>query len=291
MITGAGGQVGACLCDQGAKRGHRVHGLRHHELDVTDSKAVENVIALIEPDVVVNAAAYTAVDKAEQEQELSYAVNHNGAAHLASACRDAGVPMVHLSTDYVFDGSKPCAYTEDDPIAPLGVYGTSKAAGEAAVRNTCDTHIILRTAWVFSATGQNFVRTMLKLAGERDTLRVVADQTGCPSYAGDIAGAVLDILPQMGQGKWGTYHYCGEPAVSWHGFAEAIVEEARAFMPVRVQSIEAIETKDYPTPAARPANSVLDCSRIEAAFGIRPANWRAALPKVIRELSGVRREK
>jgi len=284
VVTGSGGQVGACLCAQGLARGHRVHGMRHHELDVTDLKAVENVIALIEPDVVVNAAAFTAVDKAEQEKDAAFAVNRDGAAHLASACRDTGIPLVHLSTDYVFDGSKRDAYVEDDPIAPLGVYGESKAAGEAAVRNTCDTHIILRTAWVFSATGQNFVKTMVKLAGERDTLRVVADQKGCPSYAGDIANAILDMLPQLEQGKWGTYHYCGAPEVSWHGFAEAIMEEARAFMPIKVRRIEAIATMEYPTPAKRPANSVLDCGHIEDVFGIRPQPWRAALPAVIKEL-------
>jgi len=284
VVTGAGGQVGSCLCAQGLARGHKVHGMCHHELDIIDAKAVESVIALIGPDVVINAAAYTAVDRAEEERDAAFAVNRDGAAHLAKACQEAAIPLVHLSTDYVFDGSKSGAYTEDDPIAPLGVYGESKAAGEAAVRNTCDTHIIMRTAWVFSATGQNFVKTMVKLAGQRDTLRVVVDQKGCPSYAGDIATATLDMLPQLEQGKWGTYHYCGAPAVSWHGFAEAIIEEARAFMSVRVQRVEAITTKDYPTPAKRPANSVLDCSRIEAAFGIRPANWRAALPAVIKEL-------
>ncbi|MDX8411858.1 MAG: dTDP-4-dehydrorhamnose reductase [Mariprofundaceae bacterium] len=285
FITGASGQVGSCLCGQARARGHEMHTFTHAELDVSDARSVTTVMARVKPDVVINAAAFTAVDRAEQEKRRAFAVNHDGAAHLARTCQDAATPLIHISTDYVFDGSKQSAYVEDDPIAPLGVYGESKAAGEAAVRDTCDTHIILRTAWVFSATGQNFVRTILKLAGERDRLRVVSDQTGCPTYAGDIAGAILDMLPRLGQGKWGTYHYCGTPAVSWHGFAEAIVDEARPFMSVKVQKVEAIATKDYPTPTRRPVNSVLDCSRIEATFGIRSGDWRAALPAVIRVLS------
>ena len=282
VVTGAGGQVGSYLCAQGLELGNKMHGFSHHELDISDAKAVENVIALIEPDVVVNAAAFTAVDKAEQEQRPAYAVNRDGAAHLAGACKGAGIPLIHISTDYVFDGQEARAYTEDDPISPLDVYGRSKAEGEAAVRNMCDTYIILRTAWVFSATGSNFVKTMVKLASERDILRVVADQKGCPTYAGDIADAILDMLPQLGNGKWGTYHYCGTPEVSWHGFAEAIVEEAHKLMAVSARQIEAISTRDYPTAARRPANSVLDCSRIEKIFGIRQRSWREALPIVIR---------
>jgi len=241
--------------------------------------------------IVINAAAYTAVDRAESEPEAAWADNCTGPANLAASCHDARVPLIHLSTDYVFDGTKIGAYREDDPVNPLGVYGKSKEAGDRAVRGALPRHVILRTAWVYSAHGSNFVKTMLRLAvdpqpTERPVLlRVVADQTGSPTSAADIAAAIGAIVQQIAAGNtsWGTYHFAGGGAVTWHGLAEAIFELAspwRGPPPL----VEAIATADYPTPARRPANSVLDCSRIGAAFGIVPRPWRAALAEVIREL-------
>jgi dTDP-4-dehydrorhamnose reductase len=237
------------------------------------------------PDIVINAAAYTAVDRAESEPEAAWATNCIGPANLSAACDNAAVPLVHISTDYVFDGSKPGAYVENDPVNPLGVYGASKEAGDRAVRNSLERHVILRTAWVYSAHGQNFVKTMLRLAGERPVLRVVADQTGSPTSAADIAAAIGTVVRLIAAGntRWGTYHFAGAGRVTWHGFAEAIFALAAPWRgpPPKV---EAITTADYPTPARRPANSVLDCRRIGDAFGIVPRSWRDALADVIREI-------
>jgi dTDP-4-dehydrorhamnose reductase len=234
---------------------------------------------------MINAAAYTAVDRAETERDIAWACNCTGPANIAVACQEAAIPLIHLSTDYVFDGSKIGAYREDDPVKPLGVYGESKEAGDRAVRAALPQHVILRTAWVYSAHGHNFVKTMLRLAGERPVLRVVADQIGSPTSAADIAAAIAAIAQQLNAGNtsWGTYHFAGGGAVTWHGFAEAIFELAA---PRRGQPplVEAIATADYPTPVRRPANSVLDCRRIGEVFGIVPGPWRKALAEVIGEL-------
>jgi dTDP-4-dehydrorhamnose reductase len=239
------------------------------------------------PDMVINAAAYTAVDRAESEPDAAWAANCTGPARLAAACREAAIPLIHISTDYVFDGSKAGTYREDDPVNPLGVYGRSKEAGDRAIREALAEHVILRTAWVYSAHGHNFVKTMLRLAGERPVLRVVADQTGSPTSAADIAAAIAGVVRRLAAGgaQWGTYHFVGAGAVTWHGFAEAIFGLAAPWRgpPPRV---EAITTADYPTPARRPANSVLDCRYIGEAFGITPRPWREALADVIRELYG-----
>jgi dTDP-4-dehydrorhamnose reductase len=243
------------------------------------------VLAAQRPDLAINLAAYTAVDRAESEAEAAWAVNCTGAMHIAAGCADRGIPLVHLSTDYVFDGYKDGPYREDDPVNPLGVYGASKEAGERAVREALRRHIILRTSWVYGAFGQNFVKTMLRLGAERETLRVVADQHGCPTAAADIASALVALAQQVaaGEERWGTYHFAGAGATTWHGFAEAIFDLALPYRGRRPR-VEPIATEQYPTPARRPRNSVLDCSKIADAFGIRPAPWRPALAAVIREL-------
>ena len=285
LVLGAGGQVGRELCRLAWPARWSVAGFARSDLDIAGGGAVSAAIARERPDAVVNAAAYTAVDRAESERDAAWAGNCTGPANVAAACAAAAIPLVHISTDYVFDGSKQGPYREDDPVNPLGVYGASKEAGDRAVRSALREHVILRTAWVYSAHGQNFVKTMLRLAGERPVLRVVADQTGSPTSAADIAGAIAAIVQSLetGNSAWGTYHYTGEGAVTWHGFAEAIFAAAAPWRgsPPRV---EAIATADYPTPARRPANSVLDCSRIGDAFGIRPRPWRSALAEVIAEL-------
>lgn len=285
LVLGAGGQVGHELCRRAWPAGHRLAAFGHDRLDITQREAVFAAVARECPDIVVNAAAYTAVDRAESEPEAAWAGNCTGPANLAAACCGAAIPLIHISTDYVFDGSKAGPYREDDPVKPLGVYGKSKEAGERAVREALPRHVILRTAWVYSAHGHNFVKTMLRLGQERPVLRVVADQIGSPTSAADIAAAIGGVVERIAAGEtnWGTYHFVGAGAVSWHAFAETIFALAALWRgpPPRV---EAIATADYPTPARRPANSVLDCGWISEVFGIVPRPWREALAEVIGEL-------
>lgn len=287
LVTGANGQVGWELMRRAEKFGVIAVGTERAELDITDVSAVDAVITPGAFDVVVNAAAYTAVDKAESEPDKAYAVNRDGAAHLAAACARANIPLIHISTDYVFDGTKQGAYVEDDPINPINVYGASKAAGEQAVRELLDRHIILRTSWVYGVHGHNFVKTILRLAKERDELRVVADQWGCPTAAGDIAGVILRLVQRISGDKgaaWGTYHFCGEGRTTWYEFAKAIVAVA-AEQVGRKAPVQPITTEDYLTPARRPASSVMDCTKIRNAFGIGPRPWLAALEEMITDLA------
>ena len=286
LVTGANGQVGWELMRRAEKFGVTAVGTERAELDITDVSAVDAVITPGAFDVVVNAAAYTAVDKAESEPDKAYAVNRDGAAHLAAACARADIPLIHISTDYVFDGTKQGAYVEDDPINPINVYGASKAAGEQAVRERWDRHIILRTSWVYGVHGHNFVKTILRLAKERDELRVVADQWGCPTAAGDIAEVILRLVSGMSSGEvktWGTYHYCGAEKTTWHEFAEAIIAAAEYHVGRKVP-VRPILTQDYPTPAKRPVNSVLSCIMLRVDFGIGPWPWRDALKEVINNI-------
>ncbi len=284
LVTGANGQVGRALVERG---GSEVVGLDRAALDITDREAVRRAVDQHAPDLVVNAAAYTAVDRAESEPDRAFAVNRDGPAYLAEVCASAAVPLVHLSTDYVFDGTKGEPYIETDTPNPLGVYGKSKWTGEEAVRERLDRHIILRTSWVFGTRGASFVRTMLRLMREREHLRVVADQWGNPTAARDIAHAVLQIAQQVGERSevpWGTFHFAGQPATTWHGFTEAILEEARRHGPVRTERIEAIPTSAYPTDAPRPADTRLDCTQIAARWGIEAPAWHPALRAAVSSL-------
>ena len=286
LVTGADGQLGTELMRRAARFDVMATGLTIADLDITDARAVQQSVTRSGATVVVNAAAYTAVDKAESESALAYAVNRDGTAHLATACAEAKIPFIHVSTDYVFDGTKSTPYTEDDPVHPMSVYGASKEAGERLLREIWSRHIVLRTAWVYSAFGHNFVKIMLRLAQERDSLKVVADQQGSPTAAADLAEAILRIVQHIGVGQeipWGTYHYCGAGSTTWHGFAEAIVKLAA---PVLGRSIPVvpITTAEYPTPVRRPTNSILDCTRIRQQFDIRPRPWRESLKEVVTEL-------
>lgn len=287
LVTGANGQVGWEIMRRGAACRLGLLGGSHEELDVTRAHIVHEQVLDTRPAVVVNAAAYTAVDKAEKESELAYAVNRDGVINLAQACAVGGIPMIHLSTDYVFDGTKAGPYTEDDPVSPINVYGDSKAEGEQELRERLRRHLIVRTSWVYGAHGSNFVKTMLRVAAERDELRVVADQHGCPTAAGDIADTVITLVNRIldggGETPWGTYHYAGAGVTTWHGLAEAVFALAAPRWDRRI-TVTPISTVDYPTAARRPLNSVLDCSRIAAAFGIRPRPWRDALSEVVAEL-------
>jgi dTDP-4-dehydrorhamnose reductase len=282
LILGCHGQIGSEVLRARWAAGFAVLGLARPELDIADRAATLAAVAASGAELVVNAAAYTAVDRAEAETALAFRVNRDGAANVAAACAATGAALIHVSTDYVFDGRQRTPYREDDPIAPLGAYGKSKAAGEAAIRGALDRHIILRTAWVYGCTGQNFVKTMLRLGRERDELRVVADQLGSPTSAADVAQAIAQIAARLGatSGPWETYHYTGAGEVSWHGFAEAIFDLAFPYTGRRPR-VTAIATGDYPTAAPRPAYSVLDCSKIAARFGIQPIPWRDSLARML----------
>lgn len=257
------------------------------KIDVADESAVRALLDTARPELVLNASAYTAVDRAEQDRERAFAVNAAGPRYLARWCAATGAALIHVSTDYVFDGSKSGAYVEDDPVGPLNVYGESKLAGEVAIREELPQHLIVRTSWVFSAHGQNFVKTIRRLAGERDELRIIADQHGRPTSAADLAGALWRVVREQLRGDaavpWGTYHLANAEPTTWHGFAEAIVE-LEAQRTSRRPAVQAIPATDYPTPAKRPANSVLDTARFEAAFGFGLRPFRAALRDVMDEL-------
>jgi dTDP-4-dehydrorhamnose reductase len=282
LITGAGGQVAHELAI--AQSEHRLIALSKQQLDITDLKQINAAFDEHHPDVVINAAAYTQVDLAEEDAALAYAINRDAVSHLAQACKRIDSPLLHISTDYVFDGNKSGAYCEDDETAPAGVYGASKAAGDAVLQSVLERHIILRTAWVFSATGNNFVKTMLRLGSERDELNIVNDQHGCPTSAHSIAAALLQITERYLRGKaiqWGTYHYCGQPETTWHGFARQIFQQAKGFENLKLNGIT---TSEYPTPAARPLNSVLDCAKYVAQFNSAQPDWREDLDSILRQL-------
>ena len=279
LITGHHGQVGQALIQQAAAHNFQVAAYDRSGLDIASRTAVLQAVEREQPAVIINAAAYTAVDKAESEP-AAYAANAEGAENLARVAHAAGAAILHISTDYVFNGQTERPYRETDVPDPQTIYGQSKLAGEQAVQAACPRHIILRTAWVFGEHGNNFVKTMLRLGRERDSLGIVADQSGAPTYAGHIAAALLHIAgrTQTENCPYGLYHFSGSPYTTWHGFAAEIFRRAaeQNLLP-RIPTLNAIATADYPTPARRPANSRLDCSKIQAAFGIAPSDWQAAL--------------
>jgi dTDP-4-dehydrorhamnose reductase len=284
LVTGKNGQVGWELQTLAKASRHEWLCCDRSNLDISNQADVDRVVDAFAPDVVINAAAYTAVDKAESDQDVACAINAHGPAYLAQACQRNGAALLHISTDYVFAGDSAQPYVESDDVGPTGVYGASKLAGEIAIAEQCPRHIILRTAWVFGSHGNNFVKTMLRVAQTRDTLGVVADQHGAPTSAEGIATALLNITEHIDNGdiEWGTYHYSGEPFTTWHGFAETIFAGAteRGILPHTV-TVNAINTSGYPTPAQRPGNSRLDCSKIEKQFRIKPDDWKAQLEKVL----------
>jgi dTDP-4-dehydrorhamnose reductase len=285
LVFGSGGQLGTALLRAAWPAGLDVVGLPRAACDIADPAAVAAALAAYRPDLIVNAAAYTAVDRAESEAVAAHRINRDGPETLgAAACRLA-IAVIHVSTDYVFDGRKPGAYHEGDPTGPLGIYGMSKLEGEAALAAATPDHVILRTSWVFGAQGSNFVKTMLRLAGERPRLGVVADQRGCPTPADGFGQAIAAVSGAILKGHpgRGIYHLCGDQPITWHGFAAAIFDNLAA-RGGKVPALEAIPTTAYPTPARRPANSVLDCRRIGAVFGIAPLDWRTGLARLLDHL-------
>lgn len=283
LITGAKGQVGHCLTQQLTGKAE-ILAVDRDELDITDQSAVKKIVETFKPDVIINAAAHTAVDRAESEVELSEAINVKGPQYLAEAANEIGAVILHISTDYVFEGTGSGEYKEEDQTNPQGVYGRTKLEGEIAVQQANPRSIILRTAWVFGEHGHNFVKTMLRLAKDRDSLGIVGDQFGGPTYAGDIAKTLIEIANQILAGKenaFGVYHFTGKPYVSWYEFANAIFVEAESQKLLEKQPhLKTITTAEYPTPAKRPANSRLDLTKIKQVFNIEPSDWQKALKNI-----------
>jgi dTDP-4-dehydrorhamnose reductase len=291
LVVGRTGQVAhelqrgawpACLA---------VDYLDRAQLDLARPDEARAIVTAARPHIVVNAAAYTAVDAAETDRDMAFAVNRDGPAALAEACRDIGATLIHFSTDYVFDGTKTDAYVEDDPINPLSVYGASKAVGEAAIRARLDRHVIIRTSWVYSPIGRNFVKTMLRLGQERDKLAIVDDQRGSPTAAADIAAATIAVCAALAQGPekaredgFGTFHFCGGGVTSWYGFARKIFAGAAEHGFKTPRTIEPIATEAYPTPAPRPRNSTLDCRKIAQVYGVAAPPWQVALSICLDEI-------
>jgi dTDP-4-dehydrorhamnose reductase len=290
VVTGREGQIVRSLLERAPIAGHHVIALGRPELDLaSDADSIVRAITSAEPDIVISAAAYTAVDRAEDDREAAFAVNERGAAAVARAARERGVPVVHISTDYVFDGAKTGAYVESDATAPGGVYGASKLAGERAVLAEQPDGAILRTAWVYSPFGTNFAKTMLRLASDRGEVRVVADQRGNPTSAFDIADGAIAVASNLvrsdDRGLRGTFHMTAAGEASWAEFAQAIFEQsARLGGPSAV--VTPISTADYPTAARRPANSSLDSTKLERVHGVRLPRWRDSVGGVVARLIG-----
>ena len=289
LVTGAHGQVGYELLRR-APAGFTALGYGSQELDVCNAAQVQAVFDSVEPELVINAAAYTAVDKAESEVERAYAVNADGVGLLAATAEKLGIPLLHISTDYVFSGEHDRPYTPDDVTQPTGVYGSSKLAGEQQLALYCPRHIVLRTSWVFGAHGNNFVKTMLRLGAERDSLSVVDDQRGGPTSAGSIADtlwSLATIFQREGKLEWGVYHFSGQPACTWFDFAREIFNQAVSVgLLDKSPDLQAIPTAQYPTPAKRPAWSVLDGAKLTQIHGLPGSHWMEELGGVLHQLRG-----
>lgn len=275
IVFGANGQLGHALKRVAEARGVTCTSFDRQSVDIIEPVKVSDSLSRTKPGLVVNAAAYSAVDRAESEEGRAFAVNCDGARNIAEVCMRLGLPLVHLSTDYVFDGQKSGSYVETDPVAPLSAYGRSKQAGERAVLQACAHAMILRTSWMFGIEGTNFVKTMLRLGRERHTLRVVSDQQGCPTFADDLAAAIIAAAPRF---EPGTYHLAGSGSATRFEFAKEIFNGKSS------PQVQPITTAEYPTPARRPANSVLDCTRARAVLGVELPHWKDGLKRMLEGL-------
>ena len=287
LLLGSTGQVGQELLKTLSTLGELIT-LTRQELDLTNSDQIAETIASWQPKIIINASAYTAVDKAESESELAMAINAVAPKIIAQAAQVLSATLVHISTDYVFNGKNHTPYIEEDEPDPIGVYGKSKLLGELGVKENCDRHIILRTAWVYGARGHgNFVKTMLRLGAEKEELRIVSDQIGNPTWSYDIANAIANLLnfPEN-QIPWGTYHFTNSGVASWYDFAVAIFEEGHKLnFPLKIKTVLPITTAEYPTPAQRPAYSVLSKAKFRKTLGVYPPYWRDSLKKMLEEYS------
>jgi len=285
LITGGGGQLARALEGEFAARGMAAVRVGRPGFDFDRRGSVAGVLREHTPRLVVNAAAYTGVDAAESDEAAAFRANRDGPAELAAWAEATGRPLLHVSTDYVFDGGKGTPYVESDPVSPQGVYGASKLAGESAVLGSGAPALVLRTSWVYAPSGRNFVLTMLNAGRRTDRLRVVADQVGCPTGAADLAAAIAAIVRRIDQGGWrqayrGLFHAAGTGSTSWHDFAVAIFEQAARYGRA-IPSVEPIATADWPTLARRPLDSRLDCSKLDQVFGVRLPPWRPSLARTI----------
>ncbi len=285
LLIGCNGQVGKELQQSLASYGNII-AVARPTIELSEPDTLRNVIRENQPQIIINAAAYTAVDKAESEIELAQTINATAPLILAEEAEKKGAFLIHISTDYVFDGNSCRPYQETDATNPLSVYGKTKLAGEEAIQKTCSHHLILRTAWVYGTFGKsNFVKTMLRLGKEREEIRVVADQIGSPTWARDIAETIAQLIPQLSSEIAGTYHYTNSGVASWYDFAVTIFEEAQLLdLPLKVQRIIPITTSEYPTPARRPSYSVLACAKIAEVLGTHAPHWRQRLRKMLQEL-------
>ena len=288
LLTGLDGQLGKQLQPFLEPLGD-LTTVGRATLDLANPDKIYQIIEEIKPEIIVNAAAYTAVDKSESEVELATAVNGTAPGILAAEAEKLGATLIHVSTDYVFDGTRSVPYLETDSTNPLGAYGASKLKGEEAIGKTNAKYVIMRTAWVYGAYGKgNFVKTMLRLGKEREELRVVYDQVGTPTWTGDLAAAISQLIPRLNVDNFGIYHYTNSGAISWYDFAIAIFEEAEKLgFPLKIKRVVPITTAEYPTPAKRPAYSVLNCAKISKVLETYPPHWRQGLRKMLKELAAV----
>ncbi len=286
VIFGGTGQLGSDFQRIAIASGLEVISCDLPEIDITAEAQVLDAVKHHSPDIVINAAAYTAVDKAEQESEIAYTVNRDGAKNCAIACQKVQIPLIHISTDYVFNGENTSPYIEADEVFPIGVYGQSKWEGEQAVRKVLEPHLIIRISWVFGFYGQNFVKTMQRLAREREDLNVVSDQVGCPTATRALSHALIKISRACikNAGPWGTYHYSCAPPTNWYEFAQAIIEETRQYESLKINNVNPITTEKYPTPAKRPAYTAMDCTKIKRDYAIKQVSWKEELKQVVQEL-------
>ena len=286
LIFGCNGQLGRCLIDQLHGTNYEVIAYGRDLVDIGDLVATKDLVTITKPYAVINASAYTAVDTAENDAEMANHINHIAVKNLAEICAKQGTILVHISTDYVFDGYAASPYMEDAQTHPLGVYGSTKLLGEQAITRVDCQHLIIRTAWLFSEYGNNFLKTMLRLGNERDELSIVGDQTGCPTYAQDLAKAIICALPVLKNGSRfsGLYHYCGNESCTWFDFATVIFGEAKCLGLKIPQVLFSIASSDFTTLAHRPKYSVLDNRKIKGTFGIDSSDWRASIPRVLQKI-------
>jgi dTDP-4-dehydrorhamnose reductase len=282
LITGGKGQIATALANHPLASKFTLILCDHEELDITQPSSIDKAITKYLPDIIINTAAYTNTDKAEEEVSLADHANHIGAGHLALLCHKNQIKLLHLSTDYIFDGQKNSKYFEDDEANPINMYGKSKWQGEKAISNACPNHIILRVSAVFSEYGNNFLKNILQLARERTTLSVVSDQINCPTYAGDIAHAILTMC--QSPSHKGTYHFCSDESISWYEFAKTIITEAKLHETLSANDVKPIAAAEKIGAAKRPALSVLDCQKIKMTFNISQPSWRDAVKQVIHKL-------
>ena len=285
LVLGSKGQLGRCLSNQLDGANYELIFTSREDFDIADLEAARAKITDINPGVVINASAYTAVDKAEGDEQTADLINHLAVANIANTCNELGSWLIHVSTDYVFDGTASSPYRETDLTSPESVYGASKLNGEYAIQSSGCKYLIVRTAWVFSEYGNNFMKTMLRLGAEREELSIVGDQVGCPTYAQDIAKAIVHMLDYLAdENIVGVYHFSGSEQCSWFEFGCEIFQKAREFGFSTPNNLSSISTAEYPTPAKRPRYSVLDGHKSLTVFGIFPSNWRAGVLNVLRKL-------